>query len=223
MNKPGFFDKLKLDMNEGVRIISESIKSGWSSTKSRLVLLTKYALLTIVLSIAYVLISSYTPYAIYTIFIPLGVLLLYFYHEMLQIKVKNKMRFFWNALVIGVIIFIIASLLSYSASQNDSSPLSIISSSMGIFLLVIFLFMPIYVVKAGATPAKALKSSFMFATKNAMKTMFYVFFLIITLSIISSIPALIGATVITPILFSYLAYALFIFIIVYWDTCKKLK
>ncbi len=221
-DKESFINKLKRDVEEGYSTVSEAVLSGINLTKSRLVLLTKYAVLTIILALLYSAVFQQSEYAAYTIFVPVGVLILYFYHEVLEVKVKNLKRFAINALFLGMLLLAIAVLFSATTYENNSSsPLSIIASSAAIFMFAVFMFAPIYIAKAGASPISSIKSAFKFITSNAMKTMFYIFMLVLTISIASSLPALAGMMILSPIVFFYMSYAAFIFIIVFWSACKK--
>ncbi len=235
----GFFDTVGSDISKGISILSDSFAEGFSRTTSHQFLIIKYTLLAIVLSVVYALLSQ-IPYFTYTIVLPLSLLILTFYHEMLQIKITDKKRVAANTLMLSLILFVIYLLFSFNAPSpgavgpeglnstmgvQQTAPEhnipSILASSAAIFLFALFLFMPIYMVKAGATPVKAVRSAFTFVSRNSMKTMTYMLILIILISFLSMLPSAIGLAVLSPLLFMLLSYAMLIFIYSFWEKCRE--
>lgn len=231
----GFFGKLQSEFWSGLSILGASLDSGLNTLKSKPFLLAKYTIFTLVVAFIYVALivqlPEATPYLSYVLFAPLAVLMLMFHHELFSLPVKDIGRFIYNSIVLAAFFLIIYLLFSYTASHQAppgtedalqaQSPLVLVSSTIAIFLFVLFLFLPLYMVKAGSAPFGAVRSAFKFLSKNAIKGVSYVVVLLMALSTISSLPSLVGLTIISPIIFVFLSYGVFIFISSFWEQCRN--
>ncbi len=227
----GFFQKIQAEFSEGMHALSSSLDRGLNDTKEKPVLIVKYGILTLAVAFLYVglmfLLPEMAAYLSYTLFIPVAVLILMFHHELFAIPMKDIKRFALNTLAIAVFFLVIYLLFTYSASQpadtpeTPRSPLALVASTAAIFMFVLFLFLPVYMVKSGATPLGAIKNAFRFLSKNAIKGMFYVVLLLLLLSAITTIPSIIGLALVSPIIFVLLSYCLFIFINSFWEHCRN--
>lgn len=232
---------LRADMATGIGIISDSVSSGTQASFSKGILLLKYLVMTVVVAFAYVMLLG-VPYMGETIFIPLSLLILMFHYEFIGLPVSDRTRLAKNVILSAILLAMIFHLFMFSsantgkgafandgtptgpqASQSDATEQSvpaILASSISIFLFVLFVFMPIYMVKAGAGFMQAAKSSFKFIAKNSMKTMSYVLLLLLSFSTLSSLPVLVGLAPLSALLFMLLGYAFFIFTYSFWERCR---
>jgi len=226
----GFFENLQHDFRKGVDDLTISLDNGLNNSRAHLVLLAKYTVFTLIVAFVYaaliVILPDMAQYLTYTLFIPLAVLILLFHHELFSVPVKDINRFAFNSLALAIFFILIYLPLSYTLSHQTpegepQSPLTIISSTIAIFIFVIFLFIPIYLVKAGASPLGAVRNTFKFMTKNAIKGMFYVVMLLMLLSVLSSLPSLVGVVMLSPVLFVFLSYCVFVFAGSFWERCRN--
>ncbi|MGC8923697.1 MAG: hypothetical protein ACP5H8_00680 [Candidatus Micrarchaeia archaeon] len=219
----GLLEKAKDDIIDGYSKIKRSLSEGSSAFLNNTYILLKYTLLTIVLSVSYVFIQG-IPYISYAYLLPATVLILHFHYEFLIIPVKDLKRFSFNTLSLTFLLLISYVTITFnpqSHSQDQFPTVHLISTFISLFSFALFLFQPVYMVKAGATPLKALKNAFGFISNNALKTMTYIIILFFALSILSSIPSLTPLSFLSPVVFIYLSYGVFIFIHSFWEVCRK--
>ncbi|MEM0437705.1 MAG: hypothetical protein QXU54_00210 [Candidatus Micrarchaeia archaeon] len=241
--KKDLVGSIRNDIAAGIGIISDSISAGAQASVSKGILLIKYLVMTFVVAFAYAMLLG-IPYMGDTIFIPLALLILMFHYEFLGMPANDRMRLAKNTLLSAIILAVVFYLFMFSsggksaaavaddgaapgqqeqAGQGEAaqpSVAAILASSISIFLFVLFVFMPIYMVKAGAGFMQAARSSFKFISKNSMKTMSYVLLLLLSFSTLSSLPALVGLTPLSALLFMLLGYAFFVFTYSFWERCR---
>lgn len=221
-----FFEKIKDDLFMGTKRIIDSLKEGFSLIYEKKILVIKYVLVSILIAfIVGLFIEQYLIYSLGVLLLLFSILILLFHYELFEKPLKNKSRFAKNVLFMFVILVLISFLFSFNADPdpqvNESHPAKIISSSLAFILLVFFFFQSIYLVKAGAGPKIALKSTFNFLGKYGMSAMFYVL-LLVFLFALSTIPSVFNPIFIifSVFLFFGTIYGMFILLYVFWKNTK---
>ncbi|MEM3364607.1 MAG: hypothetical protein QXS93_03815 [Candidatus Micrarchaeia archaeon] len=227
-NKEGFFTKVKSEFSEGTEKVFISFKKGYDGIAPNTVLLLKYTVLTLIVAFLYagalVLFPDFSAFS-YSVFLPISILIILFYHELLNVQVRDFYRVIYDSLVLAFFFLVVYFLFSYSAAGQSagSGPgvVAIAASTVAMFIFVVMLFSPVYMVKAGATPLNALKNAFRFISRNAIKGMFYIIVLLLVLSSVTALLSAIGLVFVSPIAFVFLSYCMFIFVNAFWDCCRN--
>lgn len=224
--KKGFFDKVKNDFNTGIKRIINSLKEGVEMVNEKKLLVLKFAFFSFLVMLIFGIFPvEYVEYIITMILFSLSFLIILFHYELFGREIKNKKRFVKNFIFIGILLVLMVVSFSFSPDPDPevsaSHPLKIITSALAFLILVMFLFQPIYLIKSGAGPKIALKSSFNFLGRYGMSAMFYIF-LLVFLFTLSAIPSLFGSLfVIFSVLFFFCSlYIMFILLYVFWRNAK---
>ncbi len=221
-----FFEKIKDDVITGTKRIIDSLKEGVFLIYKKKFLVMKYVLVSIFIAfILGLLVEQFLIYSLGALLLLFSILILLFHYELFEKPLKNKSRFAMNVLFMFIILVLISFFFSFNADPdpqvNESHPAKIIASSLAFLLLVLFLFQSIYLVKAGAGPKIALKSTFNFLGRYGMSAMFYVL-LLVFLFAVSTIPTLFNPIFIIFSIFLFFGtiYGMFILLYVFWKNTK---
>jgi hypothetical protein len=228
MNKKekGFFEKMKDDFNTGVLRIVDSLNEGLKLAKDKLSLLIKFTFISFIVVLFFSMMPiEFMQYVTVFILFIFSLLFLLFHHELFNRPIKNNMRFVKNVFFVFILLSLMSFLFIFNPDPDPevsaSNPIKIVTSSLAFLLLIMLLFQSIYLVKAGAGPKIALKSTLSFLGRFGMSAMFYVLILV-SLFILSSIPALFGPIfIIFSTFFFFLSiYLMFILLYVFWKNAK---
>lgn len=221
-----FFEKIKDDLISGTKRIINSLNEGTHLFYEKKFLVIKYVLISIFVAfITGLFVEQYLIYTLGVLLLLFSILILLFHYELFEKPLKNKSRFIKNTLFVFIILVLISFLFSFNADPdplvNESHPAKIIASSLAFILLVFFLFQSIYLVKAGAGPKMALKSTFNFLGRYGMSAMFYVL-LLVFLFALSTIPSVFNPIFIIFSIFLFFGtiYGMFILLYVFWKNTK---
>lgn len=222
----GFIEKVKGDVSSGTARIFDSLKEGFGVINNKIVLVSKYAIVSIVVAlIASLFFEQNMIISLGSLLFVFSFLILKFHHEFFELKIKNKNKFVKNVLFLFILLTLMFFFFTFNPSEdveiNESHPIKIISSSLAFIILVFFFFQSIYLVKAGAGIKVALKSTFNFLGKYGMSAMFYVLFLVFMFAL-STLPSMISPLFIifSILLFFGSIYSMFILLYVFWKNTK---
>jgi hypothetical protein len=222
----GLFEKIKHDVFTGVERIITSLREGVSLIQDKMSIILKFTFFSFIISLFFGLMPfEYSNYIIGGFLFTFSFLILLFHHDLFNRPIKNKKRFVKNVIYIFILLGLMALLFTLSPDPDPevsaSHPLRIVTSSIAFLLLILLLFQAIYLVKAGAGPKIALKSTINFLGKFGMSAMFYVLLLVFMFGL-STLPIMFGELFIIFSVFLFFAsiFMMFILLYVFWKNAK---